>query len=133
MLSIGMGMSFGKFLFVKRKCQHLVFIFYLKRNGYNLLPRFSISSTCNLHELKYLDIKNRKVKCSIEREVCFHFFHINLFPNMLTNKLSAELLFLKILVRAKQRILDQKSSEGSFYSSFQMPPFPYYLAKCFSL
>lgn len=101
MLNIGIGMSSGKFLFIKRKCQRLVFIFYLKRNGYNLLPHFSISSTCNLHVLKYLDIKNRKVKCSIEREAWFHFFHIKMFPNMLTNKLSAELLFLKILVRAK--------------------------------
>lgn len=67
----------------------------------NLLPCFSISSTCNLHVLKYLDIKNMKVKCSIEREACFHFFHIKMFPNMLTNKLSAELLFLKIPVRVK--------------------------------
>lgn len=44
----------------------------------------------------------------------FSFLSHRMFPDMLTNKLSAEPSFLKILVRAKQRILDQKSSEGSF-------------------
>lgn len=62
MISVDTGMSSGKFFLIKGKCQHLVFIFYLKRNGYKLLQHFSISSTCNLHVLKYLDIKNMKVK-----------------------------------------------------------------------
>lgn len=75
-------------VFVYKKKMSMSSVHILSEKKWNnLLPHFSISSTCNLHVLKYLDIKNRKVKCSIEREACFPFFHIKMFPNMLTNKL----------------------------------------------
>ena len=64
--------------------------------------------TIHLFYLKHFDIKNMKVKCAIERQPCFSFFHVRPFSIQFQTNCHLNYIFKNIIVRSKSEILKIK-------------------------
>lgn len=64
--------------------------------------------TIHLFYLKHFDIKNMKVKCAIERQTCFSFFHVRPFSIQFQTNCHLNYILKNILVRSKSEILKIK-------------------------